>query len=239
MRTQLTSRTTVLTTLALLFICLGPVRTALGGVIVFNDEPAFFQATNIVSTETFDEFLTPTTLGTGAVVTDGITYTSGEPASRWIAGIQVHQVFPRFVSPPNDFGTDLIGSNVLTFGEGRATDAIGFFILTAGVTMTYQISVTTAGGEQLNEPLVGEFQPAFRGFIAPEGITSVTVTHISPLSRINFSFDNVSRGSILPISGHVVSEPSTYLLFGTCLLGILGHVWLGRNRVPKTKKRVA
>ena len=225
MRIQRISTAGVLAFLTILSTAGGLMRPAWGNVIVFTQEPEFLRAAPIVSTETFDEFPTPTVLGTGTVIVDGVTYTSDQPAARWIAGILIHQVPPRFVSPPNDFGTDLIGSDTLTFGAAATTNAIGFFLLTAGVFTTYNVIVTTADGAQFIDPLVGEPNPAFRGFVAPEGIASVTVTHISPLSLFNFSFDNVSRGNIVS----AVPEPASATLLGFGVFSLLAYFVLHRR----------
>src|SRR5262249_1592672 len=93
---------------------------------------------------------------------------------------------PRFISPPNDFGNSEGGNVTLTFGG--STDAIGFYLLTAGTVTSYIITVTTISGTHLIEPLVFQPNPSFPGFIAPEGITSVMFTHFTSTSRINFSF---------------------------------------------------
>jgi hypothetical protein len=215
----------------LIFSCISAAVPQLvrGEVMVFTEELQFFQATSIASTETFDEYPFDSVLGVGAVTIDGVTYASDQPMARWIAGIQIHQVPPRFVSPPNDLGTDLIGTDTLSFGAGATTNAIGFFLLTAGDFTTYNLIVTTADGAQFIDPLVGEPNPAFRGFVASEGIASVTVTHISSVSQINYSFDNVSRGDIT----EPVPEPASATLFlGFGIFGLLAYCKLRRRRAP-------
>ena len=107
-----------------------------GGVVVFDTESDFLQTGVVVSTETFDEFPVGTVVGAGTTVLDGVTYTSDQPDATWIAGIHIHTVPPQYISPPNDFGTDLIGADTLTFGLGESSDAVGFYVLTAGVTTT-------------------------------------------------------------------------------------------------------
>jgi hypothetical protein len=184
--------------------------TCYGSLIAFETESGFLQTGLVVSTETFDELPPNTVEGTATAVLDGITYTSDQPLAQWIAGIHIHQVPPQFISPPNDFGASLIGTSTLTFEGGGSTGAIGFYIITAGVLTTYNIFVTTTDGQRFLEPLVFDPNPSFRGFVSPEGITSVAVTNAFPESLINYSFDNVSRGQIVAAP---VPEPWTALPF--------------------------
>jgi hypothetical protein len=206
------------------FGCLALSGASYGDVKVFDAESNFLQTGLVVSTETFDEFPVDTVVGTGTTVLDGVTYTSSEPTASWIAGIHIHQVPPQYISPPNDFGTTLIGNDTLTFGPGGSSDAIGFYILTAGETTTYNIIVTTADGQTFFEPLVGDPNPSFRGFVAPEGIVSVEVTNAFSPSGINYSFDNVSRGQI---AVSAVPEPDLRLPLAG---GLATLVWARRRK---------
>jgi hypothetical protein len=179
-----------------------------GSVVVFDNESSFLMTGLVVSTETFDQLQPNAVMGTGNAVLDGITYTSDQAAAQWIAGIHIHQVPPQYISPPNDFGANLIGTNTLTFENAGSTNAIGFYIITAGVLTTYNITVTTTTGQTWVEPLIFAPNPSFRGFISSEGITSVAVMNAFPQNTINYSFDNVSRGEIL-----ATPEPYTLLTF--------------------------
>ena len=194
----------------LIFALLALNSTCYGSLIAFDTESSFLQTGLVVSTETFDELPPKTVVGTGTAVLDGITYTSDQPLAEWIAGIHIHQVPPQFISPPNDFGASLIGATTLTFENGGSTGAVGFYIFTAGVVTTYAIFVTTTDGQRFLEPLIFDSNPSFRGFVSPEGITSITVTNAFPDSQLNYSFDNVSRGQIVAAP---VPEPWTVLAF--------------------------
>jgi len=193
-----------------IFVLIALHSTCYGSLIAFETESTFLQTGLVVSTETFDELPPDTVVGTGTAVLDGITYASDQPLAEWIAGIHIHQVPPQFISPPNDFGASLIGDTTLTFGNGGSTNAIGFYIFTAGVSTTYFIFLTTADGQRFLEPLIFEPNPSFRGFVSPEGITSVVVANAFPESMLNYSFDNVSRGQI---TAAPVPEPWTMLPF--------------------------
>jgi hypothetical protein len=184
--------------------------TCYGSLVAFDTENSFLQTGLVVSTETFDELPPNTVVGTGTAILDGITYTSDQPLAQWIAGIHIHQVPPQFISPPNDFGATLIGTTRLTFENGGSTNAIGFYIITGGTLTTYNMFITTTDGQRFLEPLVFDPNPSFRGFVSPEGITSVAVTNAFPESSLNYSFDNVSRGQIVAVP---VPEPCTMLLF--------------------------
>jgi hypothetical protein len=104
----------------------------------------------------------------------------------------------------------LIGNDTLSFGNSKATDAIGFYILTAGLETTYNITIRTGDGQEYFFPLVGDPNPSFRGFVAAKRITSVVITNEGPISELNYSFDNVSRGAI-----QTIPEPSSLLLFAS------------------------
>jgi hypothetical protein len=184
--------------------------TCYGSLVAFETESSFLQTGLVVSTETFDELPPDTVAGTGTAVLDGITYTSDQPLADWTAGIHIHQVPPQFISPPNDFGATLIGDTTLTFENGGSTDAIGFYIISAGVLTTHNIFITTADGQRFLELLIFDPNPSFRGFVSPEGITSVVVANAFPDSSLNYSFDNVSRGQIVAAP---VPEPWTVLPF--------------------------
>jgi hypothetical protein len=220
--------------LAIVIVCLGSPGPASATPFVprvFGLEEEFFQAAAIVTTETFDEFATGIVLGTGAVAVGGITYSSDDPTSLWVAGILIHQVPPRFISAPNDFGQTKIANLTLTPAE--PIEAIGFYLLTAGVFQTYQITVTAVGGGQFNETLLGEPNPLFRGYVAPEGISSLTISHLFlPQSGVNFSFDNVSQGVV----SAPIPEPQSGRLLAAVLLGTI--FWRLRSRRGRLVPRV-
>ncbi|MEA2734916.1 MAG: hypothetical protein QOE14_1367 [Humisphaera sp.] len=169
----------------------------------YTSESAFLAAAPVAHTETFDDRPSWTVLGGPAVVVDGVTYTAspemdGIDPNLWIIGIQF-DIIPH-ASAPNDFGSALIGEDTLTFGDGGSTPAIGFYLRTPAVfpTPLFQIFVKTMSGQTFEDDLsfVSGTSP-YRGFFAPEGITSVMVRN-DPAAHamFNLSYDNVSRGAI-------------------------------------------
>src|SRR5713226_2724939 len=114
--------------LAALAVGIGDVSQVSANVIVFTDQASFFGATSVVSTENFDEFPPNTIVGFDTVTIDGVVYLA--PGNSWVAGI--HLGLPGFVSPPNDFGINLITPNRLSFGPGFSSEELGFFLLGGG-----------------------------------------------------------------------------------------------------------
>jgi hypothetical protein len=186
---------------------------AIGAVSPYTDEASFFATGLVQSTETFDEFPHFTVLPNSAEQIDKITYTAGDPSSVWIAGI--HMGIPGYVSAPNDFGTNNIDENTLSFGADFV-HAIGFYFSTGGIfpQPTYIINVTTTSGAVYSDHFSLTSGSVYRGYTAPEGIGSVTIAD-DPLviGAFNWGLDNVSRSAIVP-------EPASFALSLFSLLSI-------------------
>jgi len=126
------------------------------------------------------------------------------------------------------FGTGNVSDEhySLSFGPGKSSDAIGFYMFSQSIfpSPTYIITVTDMGGESLISPIaLPGGGPAFFGFVSPDGIVSVEIDDDPADSRIrNFWFDNVSRAAIVP-------EPSALVLWlvGGCCLAAYG--WCRRR----------
>jgi hypothetical protein len=179
--------------------------------MVFNSEAAFLAAANVVSTETFDEFASGTDLGGPSATVDGITYTAVDPdpgpppPPRWsVHGSTVAD------SPPNVFEfSGRRAVTLLSFGDGMITHAIGFFLHTGADFpggVNYELTVTLGNDSHIVANASGG--ALYRGFLASEGIKSITIDTETDIGGFNFEFDNVSRGAIVP----VIPEPATWLL---------------------------
>jgi hypothetical protein len=169
-----------------------PARATTAGISVFTDQQSFFQAANIVSTETFNEFPRNTVLGVGSFALDGITYTSASP----IGVFAVSGDFANTPSPPNALiQQNTITAITLTFAGGGRSNAIGFSFLPGA--QNYLFEAATASGEKVTvETGIIPELPIFRGFVSPEGIVSLTITPDPSDCCSNFLLDDVSHGVI-------------------------------------------
>jgi hypothetical protein len=186
-------------------------------ILSFSSPQTFFSAAQVASTETFDEFQTNTAIGVGTVTVDGITYTSSNPSAIWY-------VSDTFVTPsqPNSLVTsNAIAPATLTFGEGRFTPSIGFFLVGIGgiPVSSFRLDVAATDGQVLSEQIISGSVSAnlFRGFTYQNGISSIAITPLDVAGDIsNFHLDNVSRGVI---STAFVPEPSSLTL---AVIGVAG-----------------
>jgi hypothetical protein len=203
----------------ILFVPLLAQQARAGSIVAFDTPQTFFGAVQIVTTETFDEFAPDTLLGIGEFHLNGITYTSVDPAARWITN-------DSFVTPsaPNA----LVQQNTnapatLAVESGIATTGIGFFLVGLGgiPIVTFRIDVVGADGERFTETFTAgpTTTTLYRGFASQAGIVSVAISPIDIGNGTgNFRFDNVSLGAPIP-SGQpintcptVISSPGRYLL---------------------------
>lgn len=219
-------------------IGLGAVAVFLGSpampgasVTVYDDESTFLALNPIESTETFDGYPYNHSFMTPVVTIDSVTYEAlpdpfnGE--SSWIAGI--HFGVPGYVSSPNDFGSNWITDNIMTFGTDQYVDGIGFWLLSgthrSGVVWEIVAEESDGSVEVVGVSDWSNDQRYF-GFSSPLGIKSITVRDFpgNPGAG-NWSYDNVSRTAIMP-----VPEPVTFIIW--CILGVLGvgHVWWRRKK---------
>jgi hypothetical protein len=182
----------------------GQVRS---GVLVYHSESEFFGATEIASTETFDEFPPHTLVYSPAVTIDEIVYETdgpcpgpGAPAC-WTIGIHVG---PGFVSPPNDFGANFgegITEHRIGFGAQRDIHAIGFWFLTGGIfpPPRWEIVVHEIDGNDTIEIVEFTSGQRYFGFVSDVGIGSLTVRDApGDKGAHNWSYDDVSRSAVFP-----------------------------------------
>lgn len=205
----------LLSSFLLLLACQGEL---LASVTVYHDEATFLAANDIVSTETFDEFPTVTTFSSPVTI-DSVNYETTIPGV-FRAGIN----FGGTVSSPNDFGSNRIAEDFLTFGAGGYVHGVGFWFggLSGGLPVPHwEILVEETDGNIATEDVPDMTFPKYFGFSSPLGINMVTLHIFGGLGTggSNWSIDNVSRTEIIP-------EPSTLVLL---VLGLLGVGWLGRK----------
>jgi len=187
----------------------------------YDNESTFLALNAIVSTETFDEYPFGSFFFSPVVTIDSVTFEalpdpqSGEEPY-WRAGI--HFGVPGYVSSPNDFGSNLITDNILSFGTDQCLHGIGFWLLSgtheSGLVWEIVVEETDGSVEVVN---VSDWtnDRRYYGFSSPLGIRSVTVRDYAGDSRrSNWSLDNVSRTQIIP---QIIPEPTTLIIWS--LLG--------------------
>jgi hypothetical protein len=191
---------------------------------IYDSEETFLSSTPIVSTETFDEFPSPTFFFEPQVEIDKVLYKTDNPFEPEFPGNPVWTVgigAGPSVTNPNDFGSNFIGNHQISFGENQFVNAFGFFIGTGGIfpTPNYEISVRETNGITSVISLTVINDVAYRGFVSTTGISSITVRDPdSSIAVSNWSYDNVSRGEIQSTAS--VTEQSYF--GGLLTFGILG-----------------
>ena len=183
---------------------------------IYNSEDFFLSIAPIESVETFDEFPSQTIFNTAKVVIDKVVYEtaainpeSGEPVDPndpenplWTIGINV---YPGYVSSPNDFGSNGLYPNTITFGPGKYVKAFGFwFIHTCeGIYSIphWEITIKEINGQSTLVDVNCESSlvlPQFYGFFSKAGISKITINdYVGDPSSSNWSYDDVSRSKIL------------------------------------------
>jgi hypothetical protein len=180
-----------------------PAQAAASGPVLTLDEHQFLSSRPIVSTETFEEFSTPTEFPTTQrrVVIDGVRYRSIDPAPPWWI---VDQEF--FAEPTNvlfrrfSSGFDVTINLAIAFRDGGSARALGFRLNPFATNNRFELQVTEANGAVTTLALpIGMVGPQYVGVSSPNRIRRVLITQRSDISGVslsNFSLDDVSRGAI-------------------------------------------
>jgi len=178
---------------------------------------------SIASTETFDGFPSPTYFYTQEVVIDGVSYRTDQTAAGnmfagnplWTVG--VHLGAMGYVSAPNDFGTNFIGTDQISFGTNNYVKDFGFFMLTSSTfPQPYDVSVTEIDGAISSFSISSEQDYFYVGFTSTTGIRELTIVNAPFTQKSNFSFDDVLRGSLQSIP-----EPSSLVILSVGLAIVL------------------
>ena len=212
------------TQLAVVGLLLGSPAISSAEVILYDDESTFLDANPIVSTETFDGYQESPLFETAVITIDSVVYqalpNSQNGQSEWRTG--VHFSAAGVASTPDDFGSNLISDNIISFGPGKYVNAIGFWLLSGANRpgLIWEIEAKeTDGGVEVVEVSDWENEKRYYGFSSPVGIESITVRdYRGDNAGSNWSYDDVSRTQIVP-------EPSTLVLLslGGLLLLVFGR----------------
>lgn len=188
---------------AALVLGASPAIGAVSGPVLTLDEQQFLSSRPIVSTETFEEFSTPTEFPTTQrrVVIDGVRYRSIDPAPPWWIVDQesfaepTNALFRRF---SNGFG--FTADLAVAFRDGGSARALGFRLYAFATNNRFELQVTEANGAVTTLALpIGMVGPTFVGVSSPNRIRRVRITQRSDISGVslsNFSLDEVSRSAI-------------------------------------------
>lgn len=142
-----------------------------------------------------------------SIPSGGAFYGAGSNADRWLSTNTATDamLFNGFSGGPRGVGGLIFGSNIA-----------GAF--QAGVSI--QIDATRSGGAAFSQILTGLTTTSFFGLVATSDITSFTVTAVQGQTPVWGTVNNfvLANGP----ATNVVPEPSTYLLMGTGLVGLVG-----------------
>jgi hypothetical protein len=192
-------------------LVLHPPSAAAGtGVALTFDEGGFLSSSHIVTTETFEEFPTPTEYPPTQrrVVIQSVRYRSIENTSpSWVIDADPAETTPdnvllrRFNS-----GAGAVGllRAAIAFRDGGSVTALGFR-LEPFATLSpnaFELIVTDANGAVTSLPLPRDIDDTYIGLSSPDGIKRVVITQHSEVTGgvVNFAVDDVSRSRIMAAS---------------------------------------
>jgi PEP-CTERM motif len=198
--------------------------------IVFTSEATFLAATSIDAVQTFDSFRPFSTFVGSSIALSGVKYTTG-PCTGLCWGVGFGSPT---VTEPNGLQSFAIRPDVLGFGDGRSSTALGFYFVGASGGSGLPFLGWTATVRELDGSIttftippnpVAAVTVEYLGLLSTIGIVSVTVADAAgDAFGVNWSFDNVARGPVfggatLPDSAPI-PEPATLLLVSGGLAGL-------------------
>jgi hypothetical protein len=204
-RRQLAVRllTAVLSCVALILGGAPVTAAASPGAVLTFDEHQFLSSRPIVSTETFDEFASPTNFPPNRhrVVIDAVRFRSVDAAAPYWAvereefAVPTNALFRRFAE-----GFELSADLAVAFRDGGSVRALGFRLFPFGTPNSFELVVTEADGTSTSFALPTDISaPQFVGLSSPNRITRVLIRQRGDGTGggiSNFSLDDVSRGAI-------------------------------------------
>jgi hypothetical protein len=167
------------------------------------DRAAFLSSNPIVSTETFDEFATPTEFPPKQrrVVIDAVRYRSVDPGPpSWAidtVGSPDNALLRRFNSGSGPLGSLQLA---IAFRDGGSSPALGFLLQPFATTSQFELVVTEADLSTTTFVLPRDIGDTYIGVSSPDRIKRVLIRQVRAVSGglTNFQINDTSRGRVFP-----------------------------------------
>lgn len=168
-------------------------------VLTFN-ESGFLRSRPIVSTETFEEFASPTEFPTNQrrIVIDSVRYRSVDPAPPfWTIELDGFPMPDNVLLRRFSSGADT-AQLALGFRDGGSVRAVGFRLQPFATSNRFEIVVTEANGNTTSSLLAADIGTRYIGLSSPNRIKRVLISQRPEPSGgfTNFALDDVSRSRI-------------------------------------------
>ena len=170
---------------------LGGARPAAAQSQVFADRATWAASAGTVQTRDFEELSDDQFFQT--VSYDGVTFSSLDGTTE-----DLRPVSPETFSFPSLLSRALASNlnfNPMVATFSPAVRAVGLDVLVVPTGRSLSVTVETGAGSQQLDVALTDGGPAFVGFIAPSGITRVTVAN-APDQEVFVCVDNVSYGGV-------------------------------------------
>src|SRR5436190_5081148 len=168
------------------------------------DEAAFLNSAPLVTTETFNEYPSPTEFPPDQlrIVSKSIRFRSVDPSPEpgWIIDLD------GFPNPDNVLfrhfavnGFEGTGQLAIAFRDGHSVPAVGFRLQAFGTPNQIELLVTETDGAVTSFFLPRDMYELYIGLTSPNGIKRVLIRQHPELTAggmSNFSLDDVSRGQL-------------------------------------------